>query len=123
MNKKKNIQEVDAQKLSDYACEDADITLQLYHIFLPMLKEKELEHLMYEVEMPLVEVLMDMELTGVAIDTDALKELSKQLEEDIHQIEREIYELAGAEFNIHSPKQLGEILYEKLQIADKPQKN
>jgi len=122
MDKKKNIQEVDAQKLSDYACEDADITLQLYHIFLPKLKEKELEHLMYEVEMPLVEVLMDMELTGVAIDTDALKELSKQLEEDIHQIEREIYELAGAEFNINSPKQLGEILYEKLQIADKPQK-
>lgn len=113
---------VPIEQISEYAAEDADITLQLEKKFAPMLKEAEAKKLFEEVEMPLVPVLSAMEAEGVKIDSGALKEISKELEKDIHKQEKEIYKLAGKEFNISSPKQVGEILYEELKVAEKPQK-
>ncbi|HEY4799745.1 MAG TPA: DNA polymerase, partial [Bacteroidia bacterium] len=109
-------------EICDYAAEDADITLQLEKKFVPMLAETETKKLFEEVEMPLVPVLTAMEAEGVKIDIGALKGLSHELEKDIHSVEKEIYSLAGKEFNISSPKQVGEILYEELKITEKPQK-
>ena len=113
---------VPVEQICEYAAEDADVTIQLHDTFLPMLKETETTKLFEEVEMPLVPVLSAMEAEGVKIDSSALKELSKELEKDIHKSEKEIYSLAGKEFNISSPKQVGEILYEELKVAEKPQK-
>lgn len=113
---------VPVEQICEYAAEDADVTIQLHDTFLPMLKETETSKLFEEVEMPLVPVLSAMEAEGVKIDSGALKELSKELEKDIHKSEKEIYSLAGKEFNISSPKQVGEILYEELKVAEKPQK-
>ncbi|MCX7696105.1 MAG: DNA polymerase I [Bacteroidales bacterium] len=120
MNKKKDIREVPPELIRDYACEDADIALQLYQTFDSLLKEKELIDLFYQVEIPLIKVLMDMELTGVKINTEELKEISVSLQKDIVQIENEIFELAGKKFNLNSPKQLGEILFEDLKIDANP---
>ncbi len=110
------------EKVVQYAGEDADITLQLKNTFEPMLKEKGVEKLLYEVEIPLVHVLADMEYDGVSIDKDVLSQLSGELDLGSKQVEKEIYELAGVRFNIASPKQLGEILFDKLKILDKPKK-
>ena len=113
---------VPVEQISEYAAEDADVTLQLEHKFVPMLKETGTQKLFDEVEIPLVPVLAAMEAEGVKIDTGALKELSGALASDILQSEKEIYALAGQEFNISSPKQVGEVLYDVLKIVEKPQK-
>jgi DNA polymerase-1 len=105
-----------ATEVYEYACEDADITWQLMEVFAPKLKELELETLFYELEMPLVEVLIEMEEQGVSLDLDLLKSLSAELTQKIETLEKEIYKQVGEEFNINSPQQLGTMLFEKLEI-------
>ena len=111
-----NMRDVPVEKISEYAAEDADVTLQLKNVFVPMLKEKDVEEIFYEVEVPLVPVLADMENEGVKIDKDFLHDYSKQMQKEIDAVEKEVYELAGVRFNLASPKQLGEVLFEKLKI-------
>ena len=106
----------------EYACEDADITLRLKNVLEPKLKEAEVESLFWEIEMPLVPVLASMEMNGVRIDTESLQETSRLFTERMIQLEQHIYELAGEEFNISSPKQVGDILFGKMQIIEKPKK-
>lgn len=108
--------------VADYAAEDADITWQLRTLFERKIEQQQLQYLFYQVELPLIYVLADMELTGVSIDTAALKDFSAQLTEALKQKEEEIYELAGERFNINSSKQAGYILFDKLQVADKVKK-
>lgn len=110
------MREVDMHQVVEYAGEDADVTLQLRDTFEPMLAKDNLHKLFDQVEMPLVQVLADLELEGITLDTNALKELSATLETDMRQVQSEIFEIAGGEFNIGSPKQLGEILFDKLQL-------
>ncbi|MBO0934173.1 DNA polymerase I [Fibrella aquatilis] len=110
------MREVDIQRVVEYAAEDADVTLQLRDTFAPMLNKDELSKLFDKVEMPLVQVLADLELEGITLDTNALAELSATLETDMRQVQQEIYEIAGSEFNIGSPKQLGEILFDRLNL-------
>jgi DNA polymerase-1 len=107
---------VEVQKACDYAAEDADITLQLKEYFAPKIKEAEAEKLLNEVEVPLISVLCDMESEGVKIDSDFLKNLSSKLETEIIETEKIVYELAGVKFNLASPKQLGEVLFDKIKI-------
>ncbi len=111
---------VSSEQLKDYACEDADITLQLREVFEPMLEETNTLELFRKIEMPLVPVLTSMEAVGINLKASTLEEFSAELDKDIVKLEKEIHEMAGIEFNIASPKQLGEILFEKLKIADKP---
>ena len=118
----KTMREVPVSLVKEYATEDADITLQLYEKLLPLLKENGVEKLFYEIEMPLVPVLSRMEANGVKIDTENLQQISEAFGREIHKIEEEIYTLAGMPFNIASPKQLGEILFERLQIDAKAKK-
>jgi DNA polymerase I len=106
--------------IADYACEDADITLQLRQKFEPMLEQGGLRKLFDEIEIPLVPVLASMEAEGVMLDTEALKEYSFQLGKEVVEVEKQIFDLAGQTFNISSPKQLGEILFEKLRVTEKP---
>ncbi len=106
----------------EYACEDADITLQLKNKLEPELKQHDCERLFYEIEMPLMPVLAEMEMNGVCLDTASLAETSKQFNARMNEIEQRIYELAGQQFNIASPKQVGEILFDKLKIVEKPKK-
>ncbi|MDX2172433.1 MAG: DNA polymerase I [Bacteroidota bacterium] len=108
--------------IKDYAAEDADITLQLKHKFEPELKSAEVETLFHAVEVPLIRVLADMEREGINLDVKVLHDFSAQLQNDITQVDKEIQELAGTKFNISSPKQVGEILFEYLKIVDKPKK-
>ncbi|MGM0944078.1 MAG: DNA polymerase I [Bacteroidota bacterium] len=117
-----NMRDVDEDTVTAYAAEDADITLRLKEKFDPMLKENELEKLFYEVENPLIPVLTAMEFEGVRIDTNSLAELSKSLESESQEIEKRVYELAGVRFNLASPKQLGDVLFEKLQLDPKAKK-
>ena len=117
-----SMRSVPVEQISEYAAEDADVTIQLFDKFRPMLKDTGTQKLFEEVEIPLVPVLADMETEGVKIDTSVLKELSGELAKDIVLSEKEIYTLAGQEFNISSPKQVGEILYDVLKIVEKPQK-
>jgi len=107
---------------TNYAAEDADITFQLYELFAPQLKKENLEDLFYKVEMPLMEVLAKMELAGVSLDENWLAQESKDLENDLRNLETKIFELSGEEFNMNSPKQLGDILFEKLQLDPKAKK-
>lgn len=116
------MRDVDIKTAADYAAEDADITLQLKYKFAPMLAENQLEKLFHEVEMPLVEVLSDIELEGVKIDTQVLADFSKELETQIRLKEAEIQELAGMKFNVGSPKQLGEVLFDVLKLDPKAKK-
>jgi DNA polymerase I len=109
---------VPLEEIKEYASEDADITLQLKHVFDPLLTETETHKLFEEIEMPLVPVLAAIEAEGVKIDINALNDYSVQLQTEIELLTKEIYELTGAEFNISSPKQLGEILFDKLKIAE-----
>lgn len=102
---------------SQYSCEDADYTLRLKDLFAPQLSELKLDKLFFEVEVPLIEVLADMEMTGVSIDTAYLKNMSIDLEKNLKKLEKEIYQLAGKEFNINSPQQLGQILFEELKLT------
>ncbi len=118
----RNMRDVALESVKEYAAEDADITFQLYQKLLPQLKENGLEKLFYDIEMPLVSVLSAMECNGVKIDSDNLHQISETFGNEIAQIERRIYELAGCQFNIGSPKQLGEILFEKLNIKAKAKK-
>ena len=106
----------------EYACEDADITLQLKNKLEPELKKYECEDLFYHIEMPLMPVLAEMEMNGVCLDTQSLAETSKQFTTRMNEIEARIYELAGEQFNIASPKQVGEILFDKLKIVEKAKK-
>ncbi|MDT8393018.1 MAG: DNA polymerase I [Bacteroidales bacterium] len=115
-----SMRSVQAAIIKDYACEDADITLQLKEVFEPMLKESATIKLFNEIEMPLVPVLASMEAEGVKLETAALKEFSAELEKDIKKLEADIQEQAGESFNISSPKQLGEILFKKLKVTDNP---
>ena len=105
-------------QVTDYAAEDADVTLRLKNFFEPKLKENAVESLFYEIEMPLVYTLAEMESSGVKVDTDALSRYSVTLTEKLKLVESEIYQLAGSEFNINSPKQVGEILFERLKITE-----
>ena len=118
----KTMREVPIELTKEYAAEDADITLQLYEKLLPLLKENGVEKLFYEIEMPLVPVLSRMEANGVKIDTQNLQQISDEFGGEIRKIEEEIYTLAGTSFNIASPKQLGEVLFEKLKIDEKAKK-
>jgi DNA polymerase-1 len=106
----------------EYACEDADITLQLKNKLEPELKKHNCEDLFYHIEMPLMPVLAEMEMNGVCLDTQSLAETSKQFTARMNEIEARIYELAGEQFNIASPKQVGEILFDKLKIVEKAKK-
>lgn len=116
------MRDVPLADIAEYAAEDADITLQLKQIFAPEIKAQELENLLFEVEMPLVKVLGEMEAEGVRVDTAVLAELSTQLGVEVAEIETKIYGLAGETFNIASPLQLGKILFEKLQLDPKAKK-
>ena len=118
----KTMREVPVETVKEYAAEDADITLQLYEQLQPMLKENGAERLFYDIEMPLVPVLSRMEANGVRIDSRNLQQISEEFGGEIRKIETQIYELAGTPFNIASPKQLGEILFEKLKIDEKAKK-
>ena len=117
-----NMRDVEIEKAKEYAVEDADITLQLKNTFLPMLKEKEVEKVFYEVENPLVKVLTAMEFEGIRVDEQFLNEYSKQLEKEAKLAEESVYAQAGVRFNLASPKQLGEVLFEKLQLDAKAKK-
>ena len=110
------MRDVDIQKIVDYAGEDADITLQLKEAFAPRLEKDNLYKLFEQVEMPLVQVLADLELEGITLDTNALADLSATLDVDMKQVQQEIFEIAGEPFNIGSPKQLGEVLFDKLKL-------
>ena len=120
--KQKNMRDVSPTDIYEYAAEDADITLRLKNVLEPRLKELGVEELFWNIEMPLVRVLADMELNGVCLDTEALQDTSKIFNERMREYEQEIYKEAGEEFNISSPKQVGDILFGKLQIMDKPKK-
>ena len=117
-----SMREVAVDKQTEYAVEDADITLQLKQHFEKELGEANTQKLFNEIEVPLLRVLAGMELEGIKLDTDFLHSLSTELENDIKSLEKNIYEEAGEEFNIASPKQLGEILFDKLKLVDKPKK-
>ena len=117
-----NMRDVAIEKAKEYAAEDADITLQLKYAFEPLLKTKAVERVFNEVENPLVRVLTDMEFEGVKIDVDFLNDYSKTLEKDAKAFEESVYQQAGVRFNLASPKQLGEVLFEKLKIDPKAKK-
>jgi DNA polymerase-1 len=108
--------EVPLEKAGPYSCEDADITLMAYHVLKPMLEKSDLMELMETVEMPLVSVLMKMEMTGICVNKDKLRNLSKSFEHQLEQLEISIYSIAGERFNIRSSQQLGYILFEKLKL-------
>ena len=117
-----NMRDLQPEAIYKYACEDADITLQLKEVLEKELKENGAEKLFYEIEMPLVPVLAYMEKNGVRVDTEALKETSRHFTARMKQIEEEVHQLAGGEFNISSPKQVGEVLFDKLKIVAKAKK-
>ncbi|MER3498335.1 MAG: DNA polymerase I [Chitinophagaceae bacterium] len=117
-----NMRDVEIEKIKEYAVEDADITLQLKNVFVPLLKKYEVEKVFNEVENPLVKVLTEMEFEGVKIDEDFLKQYSKELEEEAKRSEEAVYQQAGVRFNLSSPRQLGEVLFEKLCLDPKAKK-
>ena len=118
----KSMRDLDPSEVYEYAAEDADITLRLKNVLEPKLKEIGGEHLFWDIEMPLVPVLADMEMNGVCLDTKALADTAKVFNERMSTLEARIYEQAGEQFNISSPKQVGDILFGKMQIMDKPKK-
>lgn len=118
----KNMRDLNPKDVYEYAAEDADITLRLKNVLEPKLGEVKAEHLFWDIEMPLVPVLADMERNGVCLDTNALQETSKVFTERMRKYEEKIYEEAGEKFNISSPKQVGDILFGKMQIMEKPKK-
>jgi DNA polymerase-1 len=117
-----NMRDVELEKAKEYAAEDADITLQLKQVFVPLLADKNVGRVFNEVENPLVPVLTDMEFEGVKIDIEFLKNYSKELEKDAKVFEENVYKTAGVRFNLASPKQLGEVLFDKLKIDPKAKK-
>lgn len=120
--KQGNFRDADLRTQTDYAAEDADVTFQLYELFAPQLKKENLEDLFFSIEMPLMEVLAKMELEGISLDEKWLAQESIDLENDLRQLESKIFEISGEEFNMNSPKQLGEILFEKMQLDPKAKK-
>ncbi len=116
------MRDVELEKIKEYAVEDADITLQLKNVFINELKSKEVEKVFYEVENPLVQVLKDLEFEGVRIDVDFLKEYSFELDKEARAAEERVYQQAGVRFNLASPKQLGDVLFEKLKLDPKAKK-
>jgi DNA polymerase-1 len=117
-----NMRDVELEKIKEYAGEDADITLQLKHLFEPKMKSSEVEKVFEEVENPLVKVLVDMEFEGIKVDEQFLNNYSKELEVEEKKAEEQVYEQAGVRFNLASPKQLGEVLFEKLKLDPKAKK-
>ncbi|MCU0457422.1 MAG: DNA polymerase I, partial [Bacteroidales bacterium] len=115
----KNMRSVETDKLKEYAVEDADVTLQLKTVFEPRLREHDLQALSENIEMPLIPVLAKMERNGVILDSQELRKITSDLRDDILILEKEIYDLAGTEFNISSPKQLGDILFIRMKLDDK----
>ena len=120
--KQLSMRDLQPEEVYLYACEDADITLKLKNVLEKELKQAGVEKLFYEIEMPLVPVLVSMERNGVRIDTDSLKQSSIHFSNRLSEIEQAIYELAGTPFNISSPKQVGEVLFDKLKIVEKAKK-
>lgn len=120
--KQLNMRDIEVVKVTDYAAEDADVTLRLKNFFAPLLKKQGIESLFYDIEMPLIYVLTEMELTGVTLDTFALKQSSITLTGELKKLEKEIYEMAGIKFNINSARQVGEVLFERLKIEEKAKK-
>ena len=118
----KSMRDLLPSQVYEYAAEDADVTLRLKNKLEPELKKFECEKLFYEIEMPLMPVLAEMEMNGVCLDTASLQETSKVLTDRMNELEARIYELAGEQFNIASPKQVGEILFDKLKIVEKAKK-
>ena len=118
----RSMRDLHPSEVYEYACEDADITLQLKNKLEPELKKHDCERLFYNMEMPLMPVLADMEMAGVCLDTASLQQTSKDLTARMNEIEARIYELAGERFNISSPKQVGDILFAKMKIIEKPKK-
>ena len=118
----KSMRDLKPIEVYEYAAEDADVTLKLKNKLEPILKEKAVEDLFYNIEMPLIPVLAEMEMNGVTIDTQSLAETSNVLTKRMEEVEKEIYELAGAPFNIASPRQVGEVLFDKLKIVEKAKK-
>ena len=117
-----NMRDVEIEKIKEYAAEDADITLQLKNVFHPMLKEREVEKVFFEVENPLVKVLLDMEFEGIRIDENFLQNYSIELEGDAKRSEASVFEQCGVKFNLASPKQLGEVLFDLLKLDEKAKK-
>ncbi len=120
--KQLTLESVEVEKVCDYAAEDADITLRLWNILSEKVKQEKLEHLFYNIEMPLMKCLAKMELNGVRIDSNALNASADKLREEILKIQNEVTEMAGEEFNLSSAKQVGEILFDKLKIVEKAKK-
>ncbi len=118
----RTMRDVEVEKVKEYAAEDADITLQLKQTFLPLIKEKELERVFEEVESPLVYVLTDMEYEGVKVDVQFLKEYSLQLEKEAKATEKRIFDCCGLQFNLASPRQLGEVLFDHMKLDEKAKK-
>ena len=116
------MRDVELDKIVEYASEDADITLQLKHVLAPLVDTEELKKLFYDLEIPVLRVLADMEFNGVKIDPEALRLMSVELRDESKRVQDEIYRIAGEEFNIASPKQLGIILFERLKLVEKPKK-
>lgn len=121
-DEQKNMSEVPIEQVAEYAAEDADITLQVATVIEPDIEKQGVSSVCYEVECPLIPVLVDMEFEGIRLDTAALEKISGQLEADINALEEQIYTAAGHTFNIDSPKQLGVVLYEELKLVEKPKK-
>lgn len=117
-----NMRDLFPKDICNYACEDADVTLKLKNILEKEIENQNISHLLYDIEFPLVYVLADMEYTGVRLDTKALKESSENLTKEMLNIESEIFQLAGTEFNVNSTKQVGEILFDRLKVIEKPKK-
>ena len=120
--KQRSMRELTPAEVYEYAAEDADVTLKLKRVLEPKLKEVGADRLFHDIEMPLIPVLADMERNGVCIDTESLAETSKAFTQRMNDIEQQIYALAGEQFNISSPKQVGDILFSKLKIVEKPKK-
>jgi DNA polymerase-1 len=118
----RSMADLEPAHICDYACEDADVTLQLYHHFAPELEKEQCGELFRDIEMPLMPVLAYMERNGVCIDTESLRETSQLFTHEMERLENEIHELAGMNFNIASPKQVGEILFDRLHIVEKAKK-
>lgn len=118
----KSMRDLDPKDVYEYAAEDADVTLKLKNVLEPKLKDVNAEKLFWDLEMPLVPVLADMEMTGVCLDTNSLKETSELFTKRMEDLEKKIYDEAGEKFNISSPKQVGDILFGKMKLVDKPKK-
>ena len=116
------MRDVPIEKLTDYAAEDADLTLQLKQIFDEEMKTNQVEEIFWDIEVPMIRVLADMEKEGISIDSTYLNNLDKVFESKLDKLKSRIFEKSGEEFNLNSPKQLGDILFDKLRLVSKPKK-